>query len=408
MQPIIILFFLVICSCSYAQTGEWHQFHGPNRLNISPDTALLKKWPAEGPPKLWTFGACGKGYSGVIVAEGLIFTAGDFADKEFLIALDLNGNIVWKEQNGKAWKRSCPGSRATPTYNEGIVYHMNPLGHLTAYQAKTGKTVWKSDLRQRFGVQYGIWALAESVLVDGDKLLCMPGGSKGRIVALNKKTGETLWTNTEIQHGAAYCSGRIINHKGKRQMITLTSRSLISVALDDGKLLWQSSFVPRSPQNALTPLYHQGHVFVASGHKTGGRMLKISEDSKSVVEVWTRSDIDDCHSGTLLVDGRLYGVACRMGYKNFYCLDYLSGKSIKLDPSFGKVGITYADGMIYAINHRGMMYLLETTKEGFELSSQFQLPKKPTNSYLAHPVVIGGRLYLRCGQELHVFDVSDT
>jgi outer membrane protein assembly factor BamB len=383
----------------------WPEFHGPGRTNISPDRGLLKEWPEGGPRKLWTYSQCGRGFSGVAIADGMIFTAGDFGPDEMLIALDMDGGLLWKSPNGESWRRSSPGSRATPTYSDGAVYHMNPLGRIAAYEARSGKELWAVDLKARFDARYGIWALAENVIVDGNKVLCMPGGPKGRIVALDKRTGKTLWANTDIKHSAAYCSGVIVNHAGVRQLLSMTQKSVVSINVENGDLVWSAPFVPTSPQNALTPVFRDGYVFVACGHSSGGTLMKIDQSSGTASTVWHRRDLDNCHSGTIMVDGRLYGCACRMGGKGFYCIDFLTGKTIKIDKTMGKVGITCADGMIYALNHQGSMYLLAVTSDGFDMVSRFQLKEKPTNSYLAHPVVCGGRLYIRCGQELHTYNV---
>lgn len=388
-----------------ASTHSWPEHHGPGRKNISAERGLLKKWPVDGPPRLWSYSQCGKGYSGVTIADGMIFTAGDFGREQRLVALDMHGNLLWEAQNGNAWRGASPGSRSTPTYSEGVLYHMNPAGRLVAYEASSGKPLWAVDLKERFDARYGIWALAENVIVDGDKVLCMPGGPRGRVVALDKKTGTTLWANTEIKHSAAYCSGVVVNHDGLRQLITMTQRSVIGVAVETGALAWSAPYVPRSPQNALTPVYYDGYVFVACGHSSDGTLMKINQASRTASVVWRRSDLDDCHSGALLVDGRLYGTSCRQGGKSFYCVDYLTGRTIKSDDTLGKVGITCADGMIYGLNHRGTVYLIEIEDDGFEIVSRFELKRRPPNTYLAHPVVCGGRLYLRGAGELHVYDI---
>jgi outer membrane protein assembly factor BamB len=386
-------------------TATWPEFHGPGRTNVSPEKGLLKKWPDEGPRLLWKHGGCGEGYSGVSIAEGLIFTAGDFEEGEMLLALDLNGRLVWKASNGKAWRGSSPGSRTTPTYDEGVLYQMNPLGRLAAFEAKTGKSLWAVDLQVEFDASYGVWALAENVVVDGGKVLCMPGGPKGRVVALDKRTGRTLWANTDIEHSAAYCSPVVVTHEGVRQLLTMTQKSVAGVDVETGKLVWTAPFVPTSPQNALTPVFRDGYVFVACGHSSGGTVMKIDQAKRTAERVWYRQDLDNCHGGAVLVDGKLFGCGCRQGGKNFYCVDFLTGKTIKLDKTLGKVGISCADGMIYALNHQGTVSLLAITPDGFDIVSQFNLPKKPANSYLAHPVICGGRLYLRCDQELFVFDI---
>ncbi len=384
---------------------SWPELHGPDRINIAPETGLLRKWPEGGPPLVWKYTECGEGYSGVSIAEGMIFTAGDFGEVEMLLALDMDGRLLWKAPNGEAWRRSSPGSRTTPTYDDGTLYHMNPHGRLGAYEARSGKQRWAVDLNDRFKARYGIWGLAENVIVEGDKVLCMPGGPKGRVVALDKHTGKTIWVNTEIEHSAAYCSPVVVTYRGLRQLITMTQKSVVGVDIETGKLLWSVPFVPRYPQNALTPAFQNGYVFVACGHSSGGTVLKIDLDSRTARTVWYRRDLDNCHSGTILFDGKLFGCGCRLGGKHFYCVDFLTGRTIKLDRTLGKVGITCAEGMLYCLNHRGTMSLLAITPDGFDIISQFSLGKRPANSYLAHPVVCGRRLYLRQGQNLFVYDI---
>ena len=205
------------------------------------------------------------------------------------------------------------------------LYQMNPTGRLAAYDARSGKPLWAVDLKSEFDAEYGIWALAENVIVDGDKVLCMPGGPKGRIVALDKRTGKTLWANTEIEHSAAYCSPVVVTHRDVRQLITMTQKSVVGVDVETGRLVWSAPFVPRSPQNALTPVFQDGYVFVACGHSSGGTLMKIEPDSRTASTVWHREDLDNCHGGAILVDGKLFGCGCRLGGKSFYCVDFLTG-----------------------------------------------------------------------------------
>jgi outer membrane protein assembly factor BamB len=388
-----------------AGSPSWPEFHGPGRTNISPEKGLLRKWPAKGPSLVWKYSQCGEGYSGVSIAQGMIFTAGDFDDQEMLVTLDMDGKLLWKAPNGGAWSGSSPGSRTLPTWNDGAVYHMNPHGRLAAFDAKSGKELWAVDLKSRFDAQWGVWALAENVVVDGDKVLCMPGGPKGRVVALDKHTGKTLWANTDLEHSAAYCSPVVVTHGGVRQLLTMTQKTVLGVDVETGKLVWSAPFVPKSPQNALTPVFQDGYVFVACGHSSGGTVMKIDPDARTAKTVWYRQDLDNCHGGTILIGGKLFGCGCRQGGKNFYCVDFLTGETKKLDKTLGKVGISYADGMLYCVNHQGMMSLLAVTPDSFEIVSQFDLGKKPANTYLAHPVICGGRMYLRCEQNLLVYDI---
>jgi len=408
----VVLVACVIAACPFVNAQDnadqpfWPEFRGPKRDGISPEKGLLKKWPEGGPRLIWKYSDCGRGYSGVSLAEGKIFTAGDFDDEERLITLDLDGKLLWTAPNGKSWRGASPGSRTTPTYDDGILYHMGPHGRLAAFQAKDGKEIWAVDLKKRFDADFGVWALSENVIVEDDKVLCMPGGGKAIVVALDKKNGETVWTTTGLDEKAAYCSPVVVTQKGIKQLLTMTSRSVLSVDVASGKLLWRYPYRMRFSQHATTPVYHEGHVFVACGHSTGGTLLKINDSQDGVTKVWYRQEFDNCHGGLLLLGDRMYGCGCRLGGKGFYCVDYLTGKMIDTDDTVGKVGITYADGTIYAINHKGRMYLMEVTDDGMEVVSHFDLPgKRKVNIHLAHPVICGGRMYLRFENHLHVYDV---
>jgi outer membrane protein assembly factor BamB len=342
------------------------------------------------------------------MADGMIFTAGNFGDTEMVLALNMDGHLLWQAAAGAAWRLASPGSRSTPTYDGGKLYHLNANGRLMALEARTGRELWTVDLVQRFESRWGVWGLAESLIVEDGKVFCMPGGPKGRVIALDQHTGETVWANTDIEHSAAYCSATIVTHKGVRQWISMTQKSVVGLDIRTGKLLWSVPLEPRSPQNALTPVYHDGCVFVACGHSSGGTLLKIADDSRSATVVWHRRDLDNCHSGSILLDGRLFGAACRSGGKHFYCVDFLSGKDVQLDRTLGKVGLSSAEGMIYCVGYQGTISLLEVSAKGFDIVSQFELPRRPANTYLTHPVICGGRLYIRCEENLYAFDVRAT
>lgn len=395
-------------SAGEAKTGPWWPcFHGPNHDNISADKGLLKEWPPDGPPLAWRFSECGRGYAGVAIADGLIYTAGDFDDKECLFALDLDGKLVWKSENGKAWKGAMPGARTTPTYEEGVLYHMNPAARLAAYEAKTGKELWAVDLKKEFNAQPGIWALSENIALDGDKVLCAPGGTKGRFVALDKKTGKTLWANTEFDEGAAYCTPLVVTHKGVRQMITLMQKTAVSVDVATGKLLWTHPHTTAHCQNVTMPIYHDGFVAASSGHGTGTRLLKLADDSKSVTEVWIGKELDNCHGGMALVDGYLYGAGCRLfAGGGFACVEFATGKCLWKEKPLGKLSFTVADGLVYGHNNRARMFLVDAKPDRCRTISQFDLPKAGNEETLCHPVVCGGRLYVRHWTDLFVYNVS--
>jgi outer membrane protein assembly factor BamB len=383
----------------------WPHFHGPQRDNISRETGLLQEWPDGGPKLLWSFGQAGEGFSGVSVAEGTIFTAGDFDDVERVVALDMDGQLEWQSQNGESWTGPYPGSRTTPAYSEGVVYQMNPVGRLAAFRADSGEEVWAVDLVEAFGARYGTWSMTENVVVDGDRVFCVPGGSKALVAALDKRTGRTVWTNTAMDETAAYCSPILADYGGKRQLITLTQRSVIGVDVATGGLLWSHPHVTPHDQNVNQPVFAEGHVFVASGHSGGARLVRLAPDAGAAGEVWWDRTLDNCHGSVLLLDGNLYGSACRSGGKGFFCADLLTGEVRWRERNITKLSLTAADGMIYALTQAGEVLLIRPNPDRLEVVSHFETPPDSRALAWAHPVVCGARLYVRRGEYLYAYDV---
>ena len=383
----------------------WPEFHGTNRDNRSRETGLLNQWPKDGPKLVWKFSNCGKGYAGVSIAKGLIFTTGDFGDEEMVLALDWNGRLKWKVPNGKAWKGPQPGSRTTPTYSDGVVYQLNAHGRLSAWTAESGKLLWSVDLWERFEAPLGGWGFTENVIVEGGLLLCMPGGLKGRVVALDKRMGATVWANTEIPDRAAYSSPIVVTYGGARQFLTLARQSVLSVDARTGKFLWSHTHESTCDQNVTSPNFHDGAVYVTSGHRAGGRKVTINPDGRSVTENWFGTDLDNCHGGVMLLDGYLYGSGCRLYKRGLMCVDFATGKTMYNALEIGKVSITYADGLLYCLGNDGSMSLVNVTPQRASVLSRFMPTWAEPPPCLSHPVVCGGRLYIRHLSELLAYDI---
>ena len=390
-------------SAADGEGGFWPRFHGPNHDNTSVETGLLRAWPEGGPPLAWRFGECGEGYAGVSVAGGRIFTAGDFGAAEYVLCLDLGGTLLWKTANGRSWRGSTPGARTSPTASEGAVFHMNPTGRLAAFEAATGKELWAVDLREEFGASPGAWGFSENLAVDGDLVLCAPGGARGRIVALDKKTGATRWANTALDDSAAYCSPIVVTHAGVRQYITLMRKALVGIDVRSGKLLWSHPHQAPYAMNITTPRYKDGCVFVASGHNTGGRLVRIG--AAGAAEVWFNNDIDNCHNGVAIIGGYMYGSGCRLHHDGLQCVEVATGKTMPALPALGKVSLTCADGMLVCLNQQRVVSLVRPDPEGSAIVSSFTLPAASKDDTLAHPVVCGGRLYLRHAANLYAYDI---
>jgi len=390
--------------------ASWPQFHGPNRDNLSTETGLLKQWPEGGPRLLWTTRGLGHGFSTVAIAEGMIYTAGDVDDHTVITAMDMDGRLRWQVKNGRAWTGSQPGSRGTPTIDGDRLYHENPHGDVVALDAKTGKKIWGVNILQKFHSRNIDWALAESLLVDGDRVICRPGGPEVSFVALDKRTGDVVWTAPSSGDLAGYSSTTLAECRGLRILLALASKALIGANADTGELLFRFEHQSPFDENITMPVYHDGHVFIST-RTTGSVMLRIDVDGTraSVEEVWRNTDLDNQHGGVVLVDGYLYGSSHVRNNGKWIALDWNTGRTMYVEEGVGGKGsLTYADGMLYALGEHGTMGLLKAIPAGHEIISRFRVPRGGQGPTWAHPVVCGGRLYVRHSDLLYAYDVKAT
>jgi outer membrane protein assembly factor BamB len=390
-----------------ADAPSWPRFHGPNGDSISSETGLLKKWPDEGPKLLWTARGIGQGYAGVTIAMGRIYTAGDVGDDLVVFALDMDGRIQWQAKNGAAWTASQPGARGTPTIDGDRLYHENAHDDVICLDARTGRKLWSVNLASELGGKRDEFGRAESVLIDGDHVICCPGGAAAA-AALNKNSGRTIWKSPSANEPASYVSPILAEYRGLRMILTMSSRSLIGVNADTGDLLWQFEFyTPRYVANCVTPIYHDGQVFITGGYGLGCVLLKINVkgDKATVEPAWRSKELDNRHGSAILLDGYVYGASHFNNKGRWVCLDWKTGRKTYAERGVGEGSLTCADGLLYTISERGKVGLVRPTPSGHELISQFEIPQGGEGPAWAHPVVCGGRLYLRHGDRLYAFDV---
>lgn len=391
---------------SPAKASSWPQFHGPNRDNISAETGLLKTWPQEGPALLWTAKGLGHGFSSISLASGIIYTAGNVADDTVVTALDLDGKTLWQVKNGKAWTKDYPGTRATPTIDGNRLYHQSPLGRLICLDARTAKQIWRIDTMVRFQSKPPRWALCESLLIDGDRLICSPGGPQTCMVALDKKNGAVVWQAPSTGELAGYASSTLAEHRGLRIITTLTAKAMIGVNADTGELLWHVEHESYADENILMPIFHDGHIFVST-LKAGSVKWKLNvvDGKASVEEVWRTTEMDNHHGGVILLDGTLYGNSTVRNRNLWIGLNWETGEKLFADKGVGKGSLTYADGLLYTFSIDRVMGLVRPAPTGLEIVSSFTIPEGGEGKSWPHPVVCGGRLYLRHGQFLYAYDI---
>lgn len=389
-----------------AAEGEWPQWRGPHRNGLSVETGLCKQWPAGGPKLAWKATGLGAGFSSVAAAGNRLFTAGDLGEAAYLLALDqANGKPLWKAKLGKAGGGPA-GPRSTPTVAGDWVYELGQHGELVCVEMATGTEVWRKDLKKDFRGQCGGWLYAESVLVDGDRLICTPGGPQGALLALHKKTGAVLWRTQDWSDSAEYSSPIVETVDGVRQYIQFTGQSVAGVAAETGQLLWRAER-PGRTATIPTPIYRDHQVYVSSGYGVGCNLFKLglAGSAFSAQQSYANKNMVNHHGGVILVGDYLYGFSDGKGW---ICQDFKTGAIVWRNNGVGKGALTYADGHLYCRSEgpKGTVALVEATPAGYRETGRFEQPQRSKSESWAHPVIAGGKLYLRDQDLLLCYDVK--
>jgi outer membrane protein assembly factor BamB len=403
----VILSGVLIAGGMKASAADWPRWRGSDFSDVSTETGLLKKWPEGGPKKLWSTAEAGLGYSGYSIVKGVLYTMGLKEDMELLLAFDAEtGAVKWSTPVGPILKNKWgDGPRATPTVDGGHVYAMSGQGYLICVSAADGKSVWSAEMKN-FGGKIPGWGYTESVLVDGDKVICMPGGEKGTLVALNKTTGEKIWQTADLTDGAQYSSAIAVDLNGGRQIIALTMQHVGGVDARSGAKLWLSDWQGKTAV-IPTPIQKGNEVFISSGYGVGCKQVRVASDN-SVSDVWTNTNMINHHGGVILLKDHLYGYSDKAGWS---CLDWKSGEVKWADKSLGKGAIHCADGMFYLLEESsGVVALVEASSQAWSEASRFKIDpqttqRKPDGKVWTHPVVSNGRLYLRDQELIHCYEV---
>ncbi len=408
-----------------ASLGDWPAWMGPDRTGVSQETGLLKQWPKDGPKLLWEVKDIGEGYSTPSIAAGKIFLMSNRGLKdEFALALSIqDGRKIWERRIGKVGPNTSPaqypGARSTPTVDGDALYVLGSDGDLACLTAATGAVRWTKNLRTNFDGKPGEWAYAESPLIDGDVLICTPGGDTATLVALNKTNGELLWKAAVPGKGvpggsiplktntAAYASAITATVGGVKQYIQSLTGGLVGVAAKDGKLLWRYDRLTGSTM-CNTPLFHDDCVFLSALTPSGtaaSALVQLSVTSEGITakEIYHTRALATHHGGVVRVGDAVYGT----NQTSLVCLDFKSGATKWQNRCVGKGSIAAADGRLYVRSENGPVALVEATPEAYKEISRFEQPDRSTKKAWPHPVIAGGRLYLRDQNVLLCYDVKE-
>jgi outer membrane protein assembly factor BamB len=384
--------------------GDWPQWRGPSRSGLSAETGLLRQWPAGGPRRLWSTANLGNGFGSIAVRGDRIFVQGARNGMSSVAALNrADGKQVWVTALGPAGNNDRgPGPRSTPTVDGDRLYVLTENGDLACVRVQDGTVVWQRNILKDFGGRNISWLISESPLVDGDRVIVSPGGRGAGMVALEKMTGKTLWVAKELSDEAGYASPIVADVQGVRTIMTLTAEAGIGVRASDGKLMWRHRPVANNTANIATPVFFDNKVFYTSNYGTGGALLGLRAQAGTVQaqEIYFTRDMQNHHGGVVLVDGYLYGFDGSI----LTCLEFATGKQMWQHRSVGKGSLSYADGHLYLFSENRVVGLAEATPMGYRETGRFTLPEQDWQSW-AHPVVSGGRLYLRDQGILAAYDI---
>ena len=404
--------------------ADWPQWRGPNRDGVSTETGLLKEWPKGGPKLAWKADIGGVGYgSPVTVGDKLFISAAEDSDegqKEFAICLNTKtGEKAWKAElpNGDGGYLTSWGSgpRSSPTADGDAVYVLGARGDLFRLKAADGAKVWAVNLKKDFGGNIPDWGYSESVLIDGDNLICKPGGSKGTILALEKATGKKVWQSAELTDGAGYASVVAADIGGVKQYITQTQTAAVGIRAKDGKLLWRQNALKRAVAVIPTPVVHDGYAFFTAGYGAGCELIKLTskDDTTTAEKVYSQNKVlQNQHGGVVRVGEYVYGHTDN-GNK-WVCFEYLTDAT---DPEWeskalDKGSLVAADGHLYCYGQtKGTCVLVEASPKEWKETGRFDIPEKSKSprrdgAIWAHPVVANGKLYLRDHELLFCYDIA--
>ncbi len=401
-------------------SGQWPQFRGPLRDAVSSDTGLLTHWPEDGPPLAWQARGAGRGYGTVSIVGDRLYTLGDGssivqdADEYVVCFSKIDGAVIWKTRLGPAWtsgRDDWQSSRSTPTVDGDLLYILTPHGDLVCLETATGAERWRKNMAKDFGGQKGdIWGYSESVLIDGQRLICTPGGRTATMVALDKSTGDESWRSVwENDRGAGHASIVISEVAGTRVYVNTTAGGALGVRAEDGHLLWTYD-IDRTTSVIPNPIIRDDLVFFTAGYRRGGALLRqVPGDNGAVETVYPlNTELANKHGGVVLVGDHLYGDTDDQGIP--YCAEFLTGQIVwkERGPGRGSAAVVAADGHLYIRWANGVIALVKATPEGFQQRGSFQIPGSGDRPSWSHPVIVGGRLYLREGDAILCYDVTKT
>lgn len=405
-----VLFFTASLTVGYCQLYEWR---GPGRSGIYDESGLLKKWPENGPKLLWEAENMGDGYSSPTVTNDAVYVTGRRDISDVLVALTLDGKKKWETVYGQAWMANHTGSRCTPTYYKGNIFLVSGSGDIVCV-GSDGKIKWSKNHYSLYESKPIMFGISESPLVVDDKVIVSPGGKKASMVAFNIADGKVAWEAEPIEQEPQYVNPKLIEYAGKKMIVTVMGTHIFAVNAKDGKILWKLNYVDINAasgrvmkNHAMTPLFRDGNILIANGYNWVALKLKLSTDGNSVQVVWENRNFDPQLGGTVLLGNNIYGTTHMSKPGDMWaCVDWTTGKTLWTTRWYARGSVISADGMLYFFEEKsGHVALVKPDPSKLDIVSEFQITKGE-GPFWAHPVISNGKLFIRHGSALMVYQIQ--
>ena len=399
----LLLFILFALCSSYLAAQDVIQWRGTDRTGIYNETGLMKSWPAEGPDMLWSYTGLGDGYSSVAIADNKIYVTGLIDGIGQLFILDMNGKLLNKATYGKEWNVNYDGSRGTIAINGGKLYIYSGVGSLVCLDEKTLNILWEKNIISDFQGSNIRWGVNESPLVVGEKVIITPGGKKNNIVALDKNTGETIWSCAGEGDLPAYCSPLYVSDQQVPQIVTMTEKHILGIHAETGEKLWSFPYNNMRNIHPNTPIYSNNMLLNVLGYGKGSIMLRLTDGGRKVEKVWENKEFDSKTGGAVKIGNYVYGSGDNNKY--WFCLDWNTGETKYKDKSIAVGAVIASEDMLYCYSDKGEMALVKATPTKFDMIGKYMITLG-TAQHWAHPVIYNGVLYVRHGDTLMAYKIK--
>lgn len=375
-----------------------------DRTGIYQETGLLQSWPENGPDLLWHFDGMNDGYTSPVISKDKIYITGMTDGKGIIYVLDLNGKLLQQKEYGTEWTTSYGGTRSAVMIDSGKLYLISGVGDVFCMNEETLELLWKKNFEADFGGAPPRHGVHESPLIVGEKLFVTPGGKEHNVVALNKNTGELIWSCAAEGDVSSYCCPIYLDDQQVPQVVTMTGHHVIGIDIAKGEMLWSVPFTNRFYEHPNTPVYGDNMLLCTSSYGVGSIMIRLSDGGRKAEEVWKSADLDSRTGHMVKIGGYAYGAG---DYKkgSWYCVDWVTGEQLYKDKTIATGAVIAADGMLYCYSEKGELALVKVTPDKFDMVSCFTVTLG-TGSHWAHPVIYKGVLYVRHGDTLMAYKIN--